>query len=86
MFQIHSLLLSEATRFSCVARKIEKEHFLLTARLAGVGAGLHRMPKPAMKDEKLHSQRIEFPADYGVLSKLLMQMMVQLKVSREYGK
>lgn len=27
MFQIHSLLLSEAARFSCVARKIEKEHF-----------------------------------------------------------
>lgn len=44
------------------------------------------MPKPSMKNEKLHSQRIKLPGDKGVLSKLLMQMTVQLKFLQEYGK
>jgi len=44
------------------------------------------MPKPVKKNEKSHAQRIKLPGDEGVLSKLLMQMTVQLNFFQEYGK
>lgn len=85
MFSRHSPLLSKEAGFSRAAIKIKKGALFCSwsNQPSGSWSQVPRMPKSAMKNEKPHSQGTMLLGDKGVLSKLPVQIAVQLKFFQE---